>query len=186
MTTTTTKTASPAAIPSSYEAYWNMVLGPKSAETIVYEYDLVPAGLDSFREWVGEAESMAKGVGGNFRDAEGWAERAAKELHAAAQEMNLIKTITCLDGSIVTVRELPEGFAVLRRHDAAGCPDTVFAGPFKDATPATNGTWSKALSLALDMATDLARRVNTELRAQWNAARSVPAPKSMQEGVAHA
>lgn len=85
-----------------------------------------------------------------------------------------IKSITCLDGSVVTVRELPEGFVVLRRHDDAGCPDTVFAGPFKDATPAT-------LSLALDMATDLARRVNTELRAQWNTAGGVPAPKSMQE-----
>ena len=97
-----------------------------------------------------------------------------------------IKTVTCLDGSVVTVRELPEGIVVLRRHDAAGCPDTVFAGPFKDATPATNGTWSKALSLALDMSTDLARRVNTELRAQWNAARSVLVDTTGTAGVANA
>lgn len=80
---------------------------------------------------------------------------------------NRIKEMTCLDGSTVAVRKTPEGFVVTRRHDAAGCPEAVFVGPLQDATPPTNGTWSQALSLALDAAADLVRRVNTELRAAW-------------------
>lgn len=73
------------ATPSTYEAYWDMVLGPKSAEAIVYGYDLVPSGLDSFREWVGEAQSMARLAGDPSEGA--WAERAAKELRADAQKI---------------------------------------------------------------------------------------------------
>lgn len=47
-----------------YEGYWNVVLGHRSAEQVVAEFELDPSDRRGLDEWLGEAEAEAWRVGG--------------------------------------------------------------------------------------------------------------------------
>jgi hypothetical protein len=86
---TTTQTESTTSATWTFEGYWNTVMGDRSAEQVVAEFDLAgPGPLSEFSEWLGAAEAEAWRVGGLDGDmADAWGafhDRAARELQAAA------------------------------------------------------------------------------------------------------